>query len=193
MPAYEYRVVPAPRIAAKEKGAKTTDARFAATLTRLMNELGADGWEYQRAETLPCDERRGLTGKVETTQHVLVFRREKDAGVPALRAPALGAATRAGPGRGEPRASSSITPSATDPQASIFSASAWMRPTRSRPSASCTARCRSIRVIGPNAGAAIVTRKWLSPPSRQPAWPRCRSLSSTTSRRVGGTPPRAAT
>lgn len=93
MPAYEYRVVPAPRIAAKEKGAKTTDARFAATLTRLMNELGADGWEYQRAETLPCDERRGLTGRVETTQHVLVFRREKEMGQPLLRAPSLGAAT----------------------------------------------------------------------------------------------------
>lgn len=103
MPAYEYRVVPAPRIAAKEKGAKTTDARFAATLTRLMNELGADGWEYQRAETLPCDERRGLTGKVETTQHVLVFRREKDAAAPALRAPAIGAAVPPARGEATPR------------------------------------------------------------------------------------------
>jgi hypothetical protein len=93
MPAYEYRVVPAPRTATKEKGAKTTDSRFALTLTRLMNELGAEGWEYQRAETLPCDERRGLTGRVETTQHVLVFRRERDLAAPALRAPTLGAAT----------------------------------------------------------------------------------------------------
>jgi hypothetical protein len=99
MPAYEYRVVPAPRTAAKEKGAKTTDARFAVTLTRLMNELGADGWEYQRAETLPCDERRGLTGRVETTQHVLVFRREREQASSPLRAPALGAA--APPVRGD--------------------------------------------------------------------------------------------
>jgi hypothetical protein len=97
MPTYEYRVVPAPRNATKEKGAKTTDARFAATLTRLMNELGAEGWEYQRAETLPCDERRGLTGRVETTQHVLVFRREREAAAPALRAPALGSAIAATP------------------------------------------------------------------------------------------------
>lgn len=103
MPSYEYRVVPAPRVAAKEKGAKTTDARFAATLTRLMNDLGADGWEYQRAETLPCDERRGLTGKVETTQHVLVFRREKESVHPALRGPALGAATAPSRGDGAPR------------------------------------------------------------------------------------------
>jgi hypothetical protein len=93
MPAYEYRIVPAPRVATKEKGAKTTEARFAVTLTRLMNELGAEGWEYLRAETLPCDERRGFTGRVETTQHVLVFRRERvapvaPAAVPSVRVPA---------------------------------------------------------------------------------------------------------
>jgi hypothetical protein len=90
-------------VAAKEKGAKTTDARFAATLTRLMNELGAEGWEYQRAETLPCDERRGLTGRVETTQHVLVFRRERETASPALRTPALGAATPPPRADGAPR------------------------------------------------------------------------------------------
>jgi hypothetical protein len=103
MPAYEYRVVPAPRVATKEKGAKTTDARFAATLTRVMNELGGDGWEYQRAETLPCDERRGLTGRVETTQHVLVFRREKDITPSAARGPSLGAALAPSRGEGTPR------------------------------------------------------------------------------------------
>jgi hypothetical protein len=53
MPVYEYRSSRAPA-AIKEKGAKTTDARFAATLTRLMNELGAEGWEYQRAEPCPA-------------------------------------------------------------------------------------------------------------------------------------------
>jgi hypothetical protein len=99
MPAYEYKVVPAPRTAIKEKGAKTTDARFAVTLTRLMNELGAEGWEYQRAESLPCDERRGLTGRVETTQHVLVFRRERAAVQPA-RVPQVGAPLAA-PARSE--------------------------------------------------------------------------------------------
>jgi hypothetical protein len=92
MPSYEYRVVPAPRAAAKERGVKTTDARFAATLTRLMNDLGAEGWEFQRAETLPCDERRGLTGRVETTQHMLVFRREREAAQAAAKGPVLGAA-----------------------------------------------------------------------------------------------------
>lgn len=103
MPLYEYRVVPAPRVAAKEKGAKTTDARFAATLTRLMNELGSEGWEYQRAETLPCDERRGLTGRVETTQHILVFRRERDAAASAPRGATLGPAATPQRGDGAPR------------------------------------------------------------------------------------------
>jgi len=91
MSIYEYRVVPAPRAPAKEKGLKGTDARFAATLSKVMNELGADGWEYQRAETLPCDERKGLTGRVETTQHVLIFRRER--AQTAATGPQLGAAT----------------------------------------------------------------------------------------------------
>ena len=103
MTLYEYRVVPAPRIAAKEKGAQTTDARFAVTLTRLMNELGADGWEYLRAETLPCDERRGLTGRFETTQHILVFRRERDAAAPALRGTTLGPAVAPQRGDAAPR------------------------------------------------------------------------------------------
>jgi len=90
MPTFEYRVVPAPRTPAKEKGVKGTESRFAATLARLMNELGAEGWDYQRAETLPCDERRGLTGRVETMQHVLIFRRERSAS--AAKGPQLGAA-----------------------------------------------------------------------------------------------------
>lgn len=77
MPTYEYKVVPAPRTADKEKGVKGTGPRFAVTLTRVMNEMGAEGWEYLRAETLPCDERKGLTGRVETSQTMLVFRRER--------------------------------------------------------------------------------------------------------------------
>lgn len=75
MPAYEYRVVPAPRQLEKAKGVKGTESRFAHTLTKLMNELGVEGWDYLRAETLPCEERRGLTGRAEVIQHVLVFRR----------------------------------------------------------------------------------------------------------------------
>ena len=40
-----------------------------------MNRLGADGWDYVRADALPCDERVGLTGTKTTFQNMLVFRR----------------------------------------------------------------------------------------------------------------------
>ena len=96
---YEYRVVPAPKRGEKAKGAKTTGDRFALALTHLMNDLGAEGWEYLRADTLPCEERVGLTGKTTTFQNMLVFRRllsaetvetvAEDARVEAVEAPAV--------------------------------------------------------------------------------------------------------
>ena len=76
MPRYEYKVVPAPKKPGKIKGVRGTEAKFAAELAGLMNEYGAEGWEYQRTDTLPCEERQGLTGKTTTFQNMLVFRRE---------------------------------------------------------------------------------------------------------------------
>ena len=75
MPAFEYKVIPAPRRGDKARGAKTTADRFAAALTQVMNDLGRDGWEYLRSDTLPCEERVGLTSKATAFQHMLVFRR----------------------------------------------------------------------------------------------------------------------
>lgn len=75
MQRYEYKVVPAPRRGEKARGVKSTEDRFALAMTHLMNDLGADGWEYLRADTLPCDERVGLTGSKTTYQNLLVFRR----------------------------------------------------------------------------------------------------------------------
>ena len=75
MQRYEYRVVPAPRKGEKARGLKTVEERFAFALSTLMNKLGAEGWEYQRADALPCDERSGLTGTKTTFQNLLVFRR----------------------------------------------------------------------------------------------------------------------
>lgn len=72
---YEYKVVPAPKKGLKVKGAKTSEDRFANALQITMNTHGADGWEYQRTDTLPCEERSGLTGRVTTFQNMLVFRR----------------------------------------------------------------------------------------------------------------------
>ena len=75
MQRYEYKVVPAPRRGEKAPGAKSTPDRFAVALSQLMNDLGAQGWDYLRADTLPVDERAGLTGTKTTFQTMLVFRR----------------------------------------------------------------------------------------------------------------------
>lgn len=75
MPKYEYKVVPAPAKGKKAKGVRGTVARFAFALEDLMNQMGAEGWEYQRAETLPSEERHGLTSVTTTYRNMLVFRR----------------------------------------------------------------------------------------------------------------------
>lgn len=75
MQRFEYKVVPAPKKGEKAPNAKTTPDRFAVALTGLMNKLGSDGWEYVRADTLPCEERVGLTGSKTSFQNMLVFRR----------------------------------------------------------------------------------------------------------------------
>lgn len=76
MQRYEFKVIPAPRRGEKQRGVKATEDRFALALTKLMNEQAGEGWEYLRAESLPCDERVGFTGSKTTYQNLLVFRRE---------------------------------------------------------------------------------------------------------------------
>lgn len=75
MQRFEYKVIPAPKRGEKARGVKTTEERFAYALTNLMNDLGAEGWDYVRADALPCEERVGLTGTKTTFQNMLVFRR----------------------------------------------------------------------------------------------------------------------
>ncbi|MEM7520055.1 MAG: DUF4177 domain-containing protein [Pseudomonadota bacterium] len=75
MPRYEYKVVPAPTKGLKARGVKGTEARFSFAIETLMNDLAAEGWEYQRAETLPSVERSGLTGSTTEWRNLLVFRR----------------------------------------------------------------------------------------------------------------------
>jgi hypothetical protein len=75
MPRYEYKVVPAPTKGLKAKGVKGAEARFSHAIQELMNGLAGDGWEYQRAETLPSIERAGLTSTTTEWRNLLVFRR----------------------------------------------------------------------------------------------------------------------
>ncbi|HDR27410.1 DUF4177 domain-containing protein [Rhodovulum sp.] len=77
MSVYEYRVLPAPERGKRVKGANGAADRFALALTEILNAMAAEGWEYQRAESLPCSERKGLTGRIEVTQNLLVFRRAR--------------------------------------------------------------------------------------------------------------------
>lgn len=78
---YEYRVIPAPVKGTKAKGAKTAQDRFALSLQEVMNTMAADGWEFQRAEALPSEERSGLTGTKLVQHNMLVFRRARAGGV----------------------------------------------------------------------------------------------------------------
>ena len=78
MSAFEYKVVPAPQKGQKSKGIKGAEARFALALETLMNDMAAEGWEYQRAETLPSQERSGLTGSTTEWRNLLIFRRAKN-------------------------------------------------------------------------------------------------------------------
>ncbi len=75
MQLYEYKVVPAPKKGKRAKGVRGAEDRFAAALSDLMNQMGAEGWEYQRSDTLPCETRAGLTGKSTVFQNMLIFRR----------------------------------------------------------------------------------------------------------------------
>lgn len=80
MASFEYRVVPAPKKGARSWGLKSTEDRFATALAKMMNDLAAEGWEYQRSDTLPCEEKSGFRGKSTVFQNMLVFRREREAG-----------------------------------------------------------------------------------------------------------------
>lgn len=75
MSGWEYKVIPAPTKGVKSKGVKGPEARFAYALEAMMNDMGREGWEFQRAETLPSIERSGLTGSTTEWRNLLVFRR----------------------------------------------------------------------------------------------------------------------
>ena len=72
---FDYKVVPAPRRMKRAKGVSDHADLFALTLTDAINEHARQGWEYLRAETLPVEERAGLTGTRTSFRTVLIFRR----------------------------------------------------------------------------------------------------------------------
>lgn len=105
---FEYKVVPAPRRGKKAKGAKSAADRFAVALSEVMNTEAAEGWEYLRTDTLPAEERQGLTGRSTVFQNMLVFRRPLEQAATAPRA------AQETPGDAAPKAPK--LPSATEAQ-----------------------------------------------------------------------------
>lgn len=81
---YHYRVIPAPTRGQKAKGLKTPETRFAHAIETVMNELADEGWEYLRADTLPSEERQGLTSTSHAFRTLLVFRRPAEEGLDAF-------------------------------------------------------------------------------------------------------------
>lgn len=77
MDQFEYKVVPAPTKGRKARGVRRPEDKFALSVEEVMNEMASAGWEYQRSETLPHEERAGLTGTSTTFRSILVFRRVK--------------------------------------------------------------------------------------------------------------------
>lgn len=101
MTSYEYKTLPAPRRERRVRGQKAGADAFAAAIQAVLNDQAAAGWEFQRAESLPCDEKKGLFGRRQEVLHaLLIFRR-------AVATPAPAAEIRpAAPGRTEPAAES---------------------------------------------------------------------------------------
>ena len=106
MQRHEYTVIPAPARGEKARGARTGAERFSFALLTEMNRMAAQGWEYVRAETLPCEERSGLTSRTTVYHNVLVFRREIAAPARAIE-PVVAAA----PGAAQPPAAARPAPS----------------------------------------------------------------------------------
>lgn len=57
------------------RGSRDPAERFALTLASALNTQARQGWEFLRAETLPYEERSGLTGTRSGFRTMLVFRR----------------------------------------------------------------------------------------------------------------------
>jgi hypothetical protein len=100
---FEYKVVPAPTRGKKARGVKTAADRFAKALAEAINTEAAEGWEYLRTDTLPSEERQGLTGRTTVFQNMLVFRRAADVDRDAAK-PEAGSAVSDTAETAEPRA-----------------------------------------------------------------------------------------
>lgn len=76
MPHYEFKVVPAPdRVQPLEGRARPRDP-FCDIVQALLNDLGAEGWDFVRAEHLRVRRSFWSFGPAVTERTLLIFRRE---------------------------------------------------------------------------------------------------------------------
>ncbi len=80
MQRFEYKVIPAPSQGEKARGARSTEDRLALALASAINAEARQGWDYVRSETLPTEERSGLTKRRTVYVNLLVFRRPAEPG-----------------------------------------------------------------------------------------------------------------
>jgi hypothetical protein len=117
MTSYEYKTVPAPRRERRARGMKSGAEAFAHAIQTVLNDESSSGWEFQRAESLPCDEKLGLFRRRQEVLHaILIFRRalvapaphrpatRAEPPAPASPAPASSAPASSAPARAEPAA-----------------------------------------------------------------------------------------
>lgn len=77
---YEYVVIPVAKAAPRAKGVKRTDERFAHGLSETLNHFGAEGWEFQRTETMSVEAKAGFFSRPAVEQvTVMIFRRRIEA------------------------------------------------------------------------------------------------------------------
>ena len=74
--AFEYKLVGAPERCKRRRGCRTNSDRVAAAMEELLAQEARDGWEYQRTDLIPVEERTvWFGGRHEVHRAVLVFRR----------------------------------------------------------------------------------------------------------------------
>ena len=79
---YEYKCVAAPEKARRRRGAKTRTARVAGAMEDILKAEAVDGWEYQRTDLIPVEEKSGMFSRAhEVHRAVMVFRRALQASV----------------------------------------------------------------------------------------------------------------
>lgn len=76
---FEYKCVGAPERPKRQRGVRGRSDRVALAMQEIIAAEAVDGWEYQRTDLVPVEEKYGLFSRAhEVHRAVLVFRRELD-------------------------------------------------------------------------------------------------------------------